>query len=332
MAFLVHDKIRDKMYVDIRQTFSLWFIPMYHAHVRLVTVLDLVANDDADFHDPLDRIIKQEKEGGEKPTAQLLYHASLANENHHHNHHNNNKGHGPRRYKIHRQEDLYQVNEFLKFVGGPGPLPFLWFLFQMQATALCIFMSLFVRLSPWRFQPEPARGGVEAIIERVESYHDLPSSERLEEKSHSHQRENKPKSKPQKKVEEEKPTTPINEKTHESGNGSENRDTAESTSTVGATNGHNGQPHEQPHAQQHMQSQEKHHEQPQTQHHTQPNELPHPQSNAQREQRPKHEQNNGSGPNSGDTRRESANSKASPTQPRKQGKSGKKGGSGGGGR
>lgn len=295
---VVHDKIRDKMYVDIRQTFSIWFIPMYHAHVRLVTVLDLVASDDADFHDPLDRIIKQEREGGEKSTAQLLYHASIVSEHQYHNHqqhrrhHQTSDGHASRRYKIHRQEDLYQVNDFLKFAGGPGPLPFLWFLFQLQATALCVLMSLFLRLSPWAFQPEPAKGGVEAIIERVESYHDL-ASERAEEESHHHQDDNKLVY----QAEEEKPAASAVENHNQIGNGGEIQNVLDSTSSVGATNGHNGQ-HQAAHAQ----------------------------HNEQREQGPKHEQDTGA--NNGGTRRESANSKASPSQPRKHGKSGKKGGSG----
>lgn len=266
---VVHDKIRDKMYVDIRQTFSLWFIPMYHAHVRLVTVLDLVASDDADFHDPLDRIIKQEREGGEKSTAQLL---------HHHQHHHN--GDRPRRYRIQRQEDLYQVNDFLKFLGGPGPLPFLWFLFQLQATAICVLMSLFVRLSPWAFQPEPARGGVEAIIERVDSYHDL-TSEQTEEESPRFRDERNLK---HQKVEEEQPIARGIENHGENKNGGESRGVPESSSAVDATNGHNGQ----------------------------------------RPSNPEHDNKNGVNNNGGDARRESANSKASPTQPRK--KSGKKGG------
>lgn len=147
----------------MRQIFSIWFWPMYHAHVRLITVLDLVANDDPDYHDPLDRILKLEDaegESGEKTTT-----AGVGAATHHH-------AGTKRTWKISKQEDLYQVNEFLKFTGIPF-LPFLWFLFQLGASAVCVFMSLFLRLSPWAlFQKEPARGGVEATIERVESYHD----------------------------------------------------------------------------------------------------------------------------------------------------------------
>lgn len=308
LGFKVHDKIRDKMYVDIRQTFSVWFIPMYKAHVRLVTVLDLVASDDADFHDPLDRMIKQEMERDEKSTSQFLYHASLAHEHHHHHHGNN--GSGPRRYKIQRQEDLYQVNDFLKFLGGPGPLPFLWFIFQLQATAICVLMSLFVRLSPWAFQPEPARGGVEAIIERVESYHDL-TSEQTEEESDRHQDDHRPK--PQ-KAEEGKPTARAIENHNEKGNaGGDNRGAAEASSTAGATNGQNGQHHSHPHTQ-HNEQREQQQQQRQQQQQQQPSKHEQPDSGAQ------------IGGNN--ARRESANSKASPTQSRK-GKSGKKGKGGG---
>lgn len=267
------------MYVDIRQTFSLWFLPMYHAHVRLVTVLDLVASDDTDFHDPLDRIIKQEREGGEKSTTHLQ---------HHHN------GDGPRRYRIQRQEDLYQVNDFLKFLGGPGPLPFLWLLFQLQATAICVLMSMFVRLSPWAFQPEPAKGGVEAIIERVESYHDITSEQADEESPRFHDEGN---SKDQKFEEEQSITREI-ENHGEDKTGSESRGVPESSSAADATNGHNGQ------HQDHVQHNRQH--------------------NGQRPIKHENYNKNGANNNGGDARRESANSKASPTQPRK--KSGKKGG------
>ena len=45
---------------------------------------------------------------------------------------------GPRQYMIAKQEDLYQVNEFLKFivplVGAPG-----WFAWQVLSTMMCLF-------------------------------------------------------------------------------------------------------------------------------------------------------------------------------------------------
>lgn len=174
--YTVLDRARDKIFLDIRQTFSIWFIPRYHAHVRLVTVLDLVAVDPSrhDGGEPL--AIKQDGEDDDDD-----------DDNGNGNDYEEDKpaalpgsypGAHPARqrplWRIARQEDLYQVNEFLKFVG-----PFwwclwrvLWLPFQLGATAVCVFLSLFVALSPWAFQKDPAAGGVEATIEQVEVYYD----------------------------------------------------------------------------------------------------------------------------------------------------------------
>lgn len=180
-AYVVHDKVRDKMYLDMRQTFSIWFIPMYHAHVRLVTVLDLVDSDSPDYHDPLDRMLKNEGRGKEGVTNGASQHHRNGsrnnndnNDNHRRHQHNgsrssNHHKHSSCTWKISKQEDLYQVTDFLKFAGGPGPFPFLWYLFQLGASAVCVFLSLLLLATPWAFQKEPARGGVEAAIECVES-------------------------------------------------------------------------------------------------------------------------------------------------------------------
>lgn len=46
-------------------------------------------------------------------------------------------GGGGRRYRIDKQEDLYQVNEFLKFVAmTPGAVVYGWW--QLLSTALCL--------------------------------------------------------------------------------------------------------------------------------------------------------------------------------------------------
>lgn len=173
------DRSRDKIFLDIRQTFSIWFIPMYHAHVRLVTVLDLVAVDPAhhDQGEPL--AIRQDGEWEEETDTN--------NDNDNDNDNGRSSlpgsypgpGHGrvvpsQRLWRISRQEDLYQVNEFLKFVG-----PFwwcvwrlVWIPFQLGAAAVCVFLSLFVVLSPWARQKDPAVGGVEATVEQIEAYYD----------------------------------------------------------------------------------------------------------------------------------------------------------------
>ncbi|KAG8167984.1 hypothetical protein KVR01_003673 [Diaporthe batatas] len=162
----LHDKDRDKMYLDMRQVFSIWFAPRYHARVRLVTVLDLVPCDLGAHRNGEPQVIgdKEKADGGEKgsPTTAVVRAGG---------------GGGRQRQKvwrISRQEDLYQVNEFLKFTG-PYWFCFwrpLWFVFQLLATAICVFLGLFVPLSPWAFQQDPAPGGVEARVEQVERYRD----------------------------------------------------------------------------------------------------------------------------------------------------------------
>lgn len=143
---------------------------MYAAHVRLVTVLDLVSNEDPDYHDPLDRILKQQHDASgadEKSTLdQHQKSASTALIDHH----------DSRTWKIHKQEDLYQVNEFLKFTGT-SLLAYAWLLFQIGASIVCVLMALFVRISPWAFQKEPARGGAEATIRQIDDDDDAAQHE-----------------------------------------------------------------------------------------------------------------------------------------------------------
>ncbi|KAI3397756.1 hypothetical protein diail_10409 [Diaporthe ilicicola] len=153
----LHDKERDKMYLDMRQIFSIWFAPAYHARVRLVTVLDLVPCDLGAHRNGEPRVITgggDEKKASSSATAAGRRHQQV--------------------WRISRQEDLYQVNEFLKFTGPYWWCvwrPF-WFAFQLFATAISVFLGLFVALSPWAFQRGPAPGGVESRVEQVETYHD----------------------------------------------------------------------------------------------------------------------------------------------------------------
>lgn len=171
------DRARDKIYLDIRQTFSIWFIPFYHADVRLVTILDLVAVDPArhDNGEPLAITRGQEgessthgdeddegDEGDDKDEEGRRGEKALPHPPHY------------RLWRISRQEDLYQVNELLKFVGPYWWCAWraLWLPFQVLAAAVSVFLSLFVALSPWASQKDPAAGGVEATVEQIEAYHD----------------------------------------------------------------------------------------------------------------------------------------------------------------
>ncbi|KAG6366490.1 hypothetical protein INS49_000667 [Diaporthe citri] len=151
-----------KMYLDMRQVFSIWFAPGYHARVRLVTVLDLVPCDLGAHRNGEPQVIarREDTDGGEKAPQQP---GSTAT-----------GGRSQQVWRISRQEDLYQVNEFLKFTGPYWWCVWrpLWFLFQLFATAISVFLSLFVALSPWAFQQNPAPGGVESTVQQVETYHD----------------------------------------------------------------------------------------------------------------------------------------------------------------
>ncbi|KAF5613794.1 flavin-binding monooxygenase [Fusarium subglutinans] len=98
------------LYVSIRQTFALWFIPLYKAPVKLVSVLQLTQ---------LSPESSSEDEGSEdsKPRRQ-----------------------NPR-YYIASQEDLYPVNDCIQFLC-PGLGPFLWTIWQLYSTWLCVIGSL----------------------------------------------------------------------------------------------------------------------------------------------------------------------------------------------
>ncbi|EGU82438.1 hypothetical protein FOPG_04188 [Fusarium oxysporum f. sp. conglutinans race 2 54008] len=98
------------LYVSIRQTFALWFIPLYKAPVKLVSVLQLTQ---------LSPESSSEDEGSmdRKPRRQ-----------------------NPR-YYIASQEDLYPVNDCIQFLC-PGLGPFLWTIWQLYSTWLCVMGSL----------------------------------------------------------------------------------------------------------------------------------------------------------------------------------------------
>ncbi|KAF5532518.1 flavin-binding monooxygenase [Fusarium mexicanum] len=98
------------LYVSIRQTFALWFIPLYKAPVKLVSVLQLTQ---------LSPESSSEDEGSDdsKPRRQ-----------------------NPR-YYIASQEDLYPVNDCIQFLC-PGLGPFLWTIWQLYSTWLCVMGSL----------------------------------------------------------------------------------------------------------------------------------------------------------------------------------------------
>jgi hypothetical protein len=119
------------MYLHIAQTFSVWFVPGYAANVNLVTVLDLVHCVDSGQGDwqPLPEAQQQAKANGANGSANANANA-------------NNTQHRVG-YKIKHQEDLYQVNEFLKFVL-PCVGAVAWDAWQLFSTIMCVLGVLMV--------------------------------------------------------------------------------------------------------------------------------------------------------------------------------------------
>lgn len=98
-----------KLYVTLHQTFAIWLIPFHVSPVTLTTVLNLTT-DPGDGRNLID---------GGKP-----------------------------RYWISKQEDLYQVSEFVKFVA-PHIGHLLVFAFHLFATLFCILGTVVLAPILW---------------------------------------------------------------------------------------------------------------------------------------------------------------------------------------
>lgn len=94
----------------------MWFIPLYKAPVRLVTVLQLTQKSPSN-----------EAENTFEKSNKSLATASPC----------------PSRpkYYITSQEDLYPVTDCMQFLL-PGLGPFLWYIWQLCSTCLCVLGSL----------------------------------------------------------------------------------------------------------------------------------------------------------------------------------------------
>ncbi|KAF4511579.1 hypothetical protein G6O67_003361 [Ophiocordyceps sinensis] len=110
----VFDQRTGQLFVSIRQTFAIWFIPFHKASVRLVTVLQLRQ--------------RPSQESSSSPEARES--AALAG-----------PGQERNRYFIASQEDLYTFNDCAQLLL-PGVGPFLWNLWQLFSTGLCVLGSL----------------------------------------------------------------------------------------------------------------------------------------------------------------------------------------------
>lgn len=121
-----YEEARQKLYIDISQTFRLWpAIPLgYRADVNLVTVLQLTSDRSG-----RDKTAEQAtntspftENGAVKPAT------TLATQ--------------PGKYWIKSQTDLYQTTEFAKFASLLGLLPLLVSLWHMLATYCCVLGAI----------------------------------------------------------------------------------------------------------------------------------------------------------------------------------------------
>ncbi|KAJ4300324.1 hypothetical protein N0V88_002997 [Collariella sp. IMI 366227] len=141
------DERANLIYLKIFQVFSIWLIPFYRAPVNLVTVLHLTSKPAVDGVPPppydgaqgkvdaAQETLHKVQEGAEPSYASVA--AGDASGGLSRTSSSSSAAGGPRRYYIQRQEDLYQVNEFLKFLTlslGPS----VWGFVQLFATLFCV--------------------------------------------------------------------------------------------------------------------------------------------------------------------------------------------------
>lgn len=147
------------LYVTIRQTFTIWAVPLnlWQAKVKLVSVLELVSlpteesSSSSSSNSSRYRRLRPVGENGQDmplfsqvaapgPTPELhdadngspTVMVNGDGPGHGHSHSGEEK---KTLYYIKGQEDHYQVDQWLKFVSPFGPL---WFLWQLFATLLCV--------------------------------------------------------------------------------------------------------------------------------------------------------------------------------------------------
>ncbi|KAK0643600.1 hypothetical protein B0T16DRAFT_186115 [Cercophora newfieldiana] len=146
----VFDQRANLLYVTLHQTFSIWFLPFHKSPVRLVTVLHLApdsttpAKNNGTLESPS---LPDLPPLGESPTEPSFADVASPETNTAVISSKASKAHvasspspfttGTRRYRIKKQEDLYQVNEFLKFIlMGPGAVVYGWF--QLVSAIACV--------------------------------------------------------------------------------------------------------------------------------------------------------------------------------------------------
>ncbi|KAI2782011.1 hypothetical protein F4815DRAFT_443924 [Daldinia loculata] len=135
------DKNKNLLYVTLRQTFTLWFVPysLWQANVKLVTVLELQRLSIDKHHKPL------------LDETPIPVDADLAL-----------TPDPPTRYFIKGQQDHYQVEDFLKFIA-PWGASLLWIAWQLYATLICAIGVLLLRFPIALFQRRVLGRDISAI-------------------------------------------------------------------------------------------------------------------------------------------------------------------------
>ncbi|KAL2213008.1 hypothetical protein CC79DRAFT_1351963 [Sarocladium strictum] len=124
----VFDEKSGLLYVSLRQTFALWFIPLYKAPVRLVSVLQLTQCN-------IEEMSWQVGENDSPPPVKKR----------------------PRpKYFIASQEDLYPVTDCLQLLL-PGLGPTLLFFWHLYSAWLCIMGSMVLLPLYLVFKKRPKR-------------------------------------------------------------------------------------------------------------------------------------------------------------------------------
>lgn len=141
---VVYDEKNLTLYVNMDQVFRIWLIPFYNAPVSLVTVLKLVR------YPPL--------------PPQPSYSTPVNPNEQNRSLHRTSPSEKPL-YYIQSQNDLYQVNEFVKFVSQFGVLSGLLLLYQFVATALCVLGATILWPVSWVEQNVVGGNGEKSIVE-----------------------------------------------------------------------------------------------------------------------------------------------------------------------
>ncbi|KAL7791566.1 hypothetical protein V8C37DRAFT_382113 [Trichoderma ceciliae] len=115
----VFDQRNRTLYVSIRQTFSIWFIPFHSCSVKLLSVLQLTQGSSSEAGQMAAKYLPDGRSS-----------SALAG-----------PGQERLRYYIASQEDLYQTNDFVAFVV-PYLGPLLVYLWQLYSTGVSVIASL----------------------------------------------------------------------------------------------------------------------------------------------------------------------------------------------